>query len=118
MATFQQVFKLLDQTPGLTSYITLQTVLDFVAIVPKLKEAIVHLQDATWVPEDVPSVLPDTVCAFIGGKLGIPLDLVDGMWDGLKIYIWECKLNAKDNEMKPNEFDEIDISLSDALSAS
>ncbi len=111
MATLQEVYNLLDQTPGLTSYITLQTVFNFVAIVPKLKEAIIHLQDATWVPEDVPTVLPDVVCAFIGGKMGVPLDVVDGMWDGLKVFIWEYStLGGKaSNEINENEFDEFDI---------
>lgn len=90
MSTLIEVFSQFQATPNLCNDLMLQTMLDFIQLSRALKNAVIHLQSAKWDPEDIPALLPDRVCAFLAQKLDISMDYVDGLWDGLKDFAWNC----------------------------
>ncbi len=53
-----------------------------------LRPAILHQQVHHWNPSVAPLRLPEDVSQFLVGRLSLPKDVVDGLWEVLKDGIW------------------------------
>ena len=82
------LFERLQRHPVLCS-ITLDGIVTFARLVGHIKRDILQPQPINDSdPNFAPDFLPDSVAAFLGTALGIPLDVMDQCWDIFSQYVW------------------------------
>lgn len=92
MSTIRDVFAAFQQTPGLDEC-DIGSMLAFIELATSLKPYITHAQLPRWDATQAPEMLPSSACGYLSNRLGITPDFVDGLWDGLKQFIWSRQVD-------------------------
>lgn len=88
MLDFNELYNILQQTPGLTESIGMEKAMRFVRLAAKLKDEIITSQPPKHNAETIPEKIPNHVRTFLGGALGVPEDFVDGCWKAFGDVVW------------------------------
>jgi hypothetical protein len=91
---FNDIFKLLELYPGLTSSIGMEQAIAFIRLTTRLKDEILSKQTPGHDPSQPPDTLPPNIGDFLGHAVHIPAEYVDGCWHAFKRTVWQRNMNA------------------------
>lgn len=77
----------LQATPSL-GVLDLTTVIRFIRLASALKPYILHYQDPSFSPKDIPADLPREVRMYLQLRLCLPADQISGLWTALRVLVW------------------------------
>ena len=86
--TFETIYELLKERPGLSGAIGIENAMSFIRLATRLKEEILFKQPPGHNPSEPPDELPQNVKDFIGSAAKIPDAYVQGCWDVFRDTIW------------------------------
>lgn len=92
--SFNDIYAMLDQVPGLASSIGMEKGMAFVRIATRLRDEIISKQKAGYDPSEPPKTLPDNVHDFLGSAVDIPTEYVQGCWTAFAQTIWQRDANG------------------------
>jgi hypothetical protein len=87
--TFDSIYGLLQQYPGLSGAIGMEKGMAFVRLASRLKVEILSHQGPGHNPDESPDRLPENVEKFLGNAANIPDNYVRGCWDVFRGVIWK-----------------------------
>jgi hypothetical protein len=86
--TFDTIYELLKQYPGLSGTIGMEKGMTFVRLATRLKDEILLLQRPGHNPEEPPDRLPENVSEFLGNAVKIPDEYIEGCWNVFRQLVW------------------------------
>ena len=87
--TFDAVYELFKQYPGLSGAIGMEKGMAFVRLATRLKGEILSKQGPGYNPDEPPDGLPRNVEEFIGNAVDIPGEYVRGCWNVFRSVVWQ-----------------------------
>lgn len=94
MATFDEIYHVLHQYPGLTANLGMDKALQFIRYAALLEPQICSFGDTR--PLNPPNSLPSIVRELLANALDISEAFVDGLWAAFRITVWNAKGSALD----------------------
>jgi len=89
MSNFDEIYQLLQATPGLSAAIGMEKAMSFIRLAARLKNEVVHMQKPTYDAQKAPDELPDHVNAFLSVSVDLPEEYVHGCWLAFKEVVWD-----------------------------
>jgi hypothetical protein len=92
--TFDTIYELLKQFPGLSGEIGMEKGMAFVRLATRLKDEILLQQRPRHNPEEPLDRLPDNVAEFLGNAVKIPDEYIEGCWNVFQKLVWHRDANG------------------------
>ncbi|KIM75798.1 hypothetical protein PILCRDRAFT_798649 [Piloderma croceum F 1598] len=92
--TFDAIYELLKQYPGLSGKIGMEKGMTFVRLATHLKDEILMQQRPSYNLEEPPDRLPENVSEFLGNAMNIPDEYIEGCWNVFRQLVWHQDANG------------------------
>ncbi|KAJ7480388.1 hypothetical protein B0H11DRAFT_1915351 [Mycena galericulata] len=87
MDIFNEIYATLNAIPSLCDTIGIEKAMAFVRLAAQLKDSFLTAQPPSHEAEEAPDLISESIRAFLGSAIELPIEYIDGCWKAFGNFI-------------------------------